>query len=243
MVNVSLVLHAEIFIDEIKDMLVTKVREGLKEQKITVPGGTIDDFSLLTQSFVSPTVVCDGDATVSLKSKNGEPVVMVVHQPIYLEAQKKKMNGVHDISLKELSHALDKTVSDEHFRLANGQIEIEIMITAPRQPCPLGELDVRAYVKGHAAQMTPLTDLGDAIPLPGIRDIIQNKFIDKLRSAETDVKRQEIPLDELNSKLKSLPGDVKGANVNKIQSITNTTNNSFSITATVDLQDAAVPKN
>lgn len=243
MVNVSLVLHAEIFINDIKDMLVEKVRDGLREQKITVPGGVIDDFTLVTQSFVKPAVVCDGDASVVLKSKDGEPVIMVVRQPIHLEAQKKTMQGVHDLSLKELSHALDKTVSDEHFRLATGQIEIEIMITAPRQPCTLGELDIRAYVKGHAAQMTPLTDLGDAIPVPGIRDIIQAKFIDKLRSAETDVKRQEIPLDDLNEKLKTLPQEVKGAKVNKIQSVTNTTNQSFSITATVDLQDASVPKN
>lgn len=243
MVNVSLVLHAEIFLAEIKEMLITKVREGLQEQKITTPGGTIDDFTLLTQSFKQPTVVCDGEASVVLKSQDGEPVVMVVRQPIHLEAQKSKLNGVHDISLKELSHAFDKTVSDEHFRLANGQIEIEIMITAPRQPVSLGLLDIRAYVKGHAAQMTPVTDLGDAIPLPGIRDIIQSKFLDKLHSAENDVKRQEIPLDELNSKLKTLPGEVKGAKVNKIQSITNTAKQSFTITAAVDLQDATVPAN
>jgi len=243
MVNISLVLHAELFLNEIKPMLVQKVLEGLREQKITVPGGIIDDFTLVTESFKKPTVVCDGEASVVFKSKDGEPVVMIVRQPIHLEAQKMKMNGVHDLSLKELSHALDKTVSDDHFRLANGQIEIEILITAARQPIALSQLDVRASVRGHAAQMTPLTDLGDAIPLPGIRDIIQSKFIDKLRSAETDVKKQEIPLDELNQKLKSLPPEVQGAKCNKIQSITNTGNQSFTITATVDLQDAPVPKN
>jgi len=242
MVNVSLVLQAEVFLADIKSLLIEKVRDGLKEAKVTEPGGVVDDFTLVTQSFKTPTIVYNGEAILSMKSASGEPVILLITQPIKLEAQKQEMTGMKELSISELTHALDKKTVDEHFLLATGTIEIEIMITAPRTPCPLKDLKIKAYVKGNAANMTPQTNLGEAIPIPGISDLIQKKFVDKLHSSEKDAQKKEIDIEALDEKLKTLPPQLNDAQVTQIKSITDKTASSFTITATIQLEDAPVPK-
>lgn len=106
---------------------------------------------------------------------------------------------------------------DEHAKLASGTVHIHASMDPVPSGAKLADTTLTLQLLMQAVDLKPEIDLGQAVPLPGIRDIIQNKFKEKLDEAKQKTQDKTVVV-KLGDKV---PEEYKTATLSKAEAKTN----------------------
>ena len=141
---------------------------------------------------------------------------MEIHQAIHLEAEKKEARFRHNIW--PLSHAGDLETVDPHQRLVAGSVHLTATVTVQGVPGVLNTLKPTLQYDAMPVELSPEIDLGQAIPIPVIRDVIQHFFVEKLKSVEG--KADIVEITQFQEKVAALSPKVQSSTVNSLSILT-----------------------
>ena len=192
---------------------------------ITQPNKIIGEFNLLDVHYVNPILVLDGAPRLLVSSQPGQNAVVEIFQAIHLEAEKKEARFRHNIW--PLTHAGDLETVDPHQHLVAGSIHLTGTVTVQGVPGALNTLKLIVHYDAKLVELSPEIDLGQAIPIPGIRDVIQHYFVDKLKSVQGKTDTMEIT--QFNEKVAALSPEVQSSSVNSLNILTGDNSDSIII--------------
>jgi hypothetical protein len=165
---------------------------------------------------VNPTLVLDGNPTLHISSQPGQDAVVEIYQAVHLEAEKKEARFRHNIW--PLTHVGQLETVDPHQHLVAGSVHLTATVTMQGVPGALNTLKPIVHYDAKPVELSPEIDLGQAIPIPGIRDVIQHYFVDKLRSVEG--KEDTVEITQFQEKVAALSPEVQSSTVNSLAVVT-----------------------
>jgi len=206
-------------LEEIAPLIIAKASAELEESGITKPNALLKEQTFLDQHWKDPVLVLDGKPSLVLESREGDPAVFLLLQPMHIEAEKSEAKG--RTKMWPLSEATQQQTVDEHAQLISGSLHIHCRIALPNVPTQLKDVRIVLHIMAAPAQLKPETDMGTALPIPGVRDIVQKVFESKLKDAESDNKQhKQIEITAVTKKIKSLPEALQQAKVKDVKIIT-----------------------
>ena len=210
----------ELSLDELRPLLIPQVQQAITDSQLTQPNAVVKGFNIADQHYQNPILLLDpNQLQLSCESEAGQPIALLIVQPVVIEAHKKEARIRHAVF--PLTHAGQLETVDEHAKLVSGNINIH----ATADPLPTGQKlsDVKLTLHFHAqaVQLKPEIDLGQALPIPGVKDIIQGKFKEQLEKAQEKTQQKEVVYG-LGDKV---PEQYKNAVLNKAEVNTNASKN------------------
>ena len=204
---------------EITPVIVAKARKEIEDSGICKPNALLQEQSFLDLHWKNPTLCLDGQPSLVLESKEGDPVVFLLLQPMHIEAEKSEAQGRHQIW--PLSEAANSVTVDPHASLVSGSLQLHVRIDLPSMPTQLKDLRIVLHIMANPGDLKPATDIGSAIPIPGIRDLIQAAFKSKLTSAQTEkAEHKQVDLSAVTDKVKELPEALQQCKIRDVKIIT-----------------------
>ena len=206
-------------LEEITPVILAKAKKEIDDSGITKPNALLQEQSFLDLKWKNPTLMLDGEPSLHLESKEGDPVVFLLLQRMHIEAEKSEAQGRHQIW--PLSEAANSVPVDPHAELVSGALQLHCRIALPQLPSMLKDVKVVLHIKANPGDLKPSTDMGAAIPIPGIRDLIQKAFESKLRQAQTDsAEHKQVELTAVTDKINTLPDALKQCKIKDVKIIT-----------------------
>ena len=206
-------------LQEITPLIIAKASKEIEESGITKPNALLQEQSFLDLHWRNPTLCLDGPPTLVLESKEGDPVVFLLLQPMHIEAEKSEAQGRHQ--MWPLSEAANSVTVDPHASLVSGSLQLHCRIALPSLPTQLKDLRIVLHIMANPGDLKPTTDIGSAIPIPGVRDLIQRAFVSKLQSAQTDkAEHKQVDISAVNEKVSSLPEALQQCKIRDVKIIT-----------------------
>lgn len=218
-------------LDEIRPLILAKATKEIEDSGITKPNALLKEQSFLDLKWKNPTLVLDGSPTLTLESKEGDPVVFLLLQPMHIEAEKTESQLRHQI----WPLTSDSVSVDAHASLVTGSLQLHCRIDLPSTPTQLKDLSIVLHIKANPFNLTPATDMGSAIPIPGVRDLIQSAFISKLKSAQTEqAEHKQVELTAVKDKIKTLPEALQQTKISDVKIITKKNPDGIEASATLN---------
>ena len=220
-------------LQEITPLILAKASKEIEESGITKPNALLQEQSFLDLKWKNPTLVLDGPPSLVLESHEGDPAVFLLLQPMHIEAEKTEAQGRHQIW--PLSEVANSVTVDPHASLVSGSLQLHCRVELPSQATQLKDLRLVLHIMANPGDLKPATDIGSAIPVPGVRDLIQNAFISKLKSAQTDkAEHKQVELTAVTDKIKTLPEALQQCKISDVHITTKKNPDGISASATLD---------
>ena len=176
-------LSVEVSLDELRPLVIQQVQQAVAELKLTEPNEVVQRFNVADQHYQNPVVPLDvTQLQLACESEPNQPIALLIRQPVLIEAHKKEARGRH--KLFPLTHVGNFETADEHAKLASGTINIHATVQPPPAQTKLSDAQLTINLVIQAVDLQPETDLGQALPIPVVRDMIQDKFKEKLTNAQ-----------------------------------------------------------
>jgi len=205
-------------LEEISPLILTKASKEIKDSGITEPNALVQDQSFLDLKWKNPTLVLDGSPSLLLESREGDPVVFLLLQPMHIEAEKSEAQGRHQ--MWPLNEATNSVTVDPHAALVSGSLQLHCRLDLPSVPTQLKDLRIVLHIMANPTDLKPATDMGSVVPIPGIRDLIQRAFIAKLKSAQSEVEHKQVEVTAVADKIKTLPEALQLTKISEVKIIT-----------------------